>query len=235
MGKESKIVIIGIVAKHREEDKYLIRQDSRIRDEVKQAIFDNGGTAIGILSPNEKVQMAGDEWFNYEKFLDKENIINQIKLCNGVILQGGNTNESFEPFIARYCYENDIPCLGICAGQNSIARALNGTIGKVKNPEKHNSYFYNYVHKIFIDEKSKFYQIIKTKETMVNSRHRRFVEKCPQLDKVGFCDDNYPDVIESKNKKFYIGVRFHPESLYKTDDKMNNIFKKFIDKCRKKD
>lgn len=133
MGKESKKVIIGIVAKHREEDKDLIRQDSRIRDEVKQAIFDN------------------------------------------------------------------------------------------------------YVHPIFVNKNSKFYQTIKAKETMVNSRHRRFVEKCPKLDKVGFCDDNYPDVIESKNKKFYIGVRFHPESLYKKDDKMNNIFKEFIVSCRKND
>ena len=55
MGKESKKVIIGIVAKHREEDKDLIRQDSRIRYGVKQVIFDNGGPAIGILSSNEKV------------------------------------------------------------------------------------------------------------------------------------------------------------------------------------
>lgn len=231
----TKKVIIGIVAKHREEDKNLIRQDSRIRDEVKQAIFDNGGIAIGILSPNKKVQMAGDDWLDYIKFLDKENIISQIKLCDGIVLQGGNTNESFDPFIARYCYENDIPCLGICAGQNSIARALNGTIEKVKNPEKHDNSFDDYVHPIFIDEKSKIYQIIKTKKTMVNSRHRRFVEKCPRLDKVGFCDDNYPDIIESKDKKFYIGVRFHPESLYEKNDKMNNIFKEFINSCRKKD
>lgn len=231
----TKKVIIGIVAKHREEDKNLIRQDSRIRDEVKQAIFDNGGIAIGILSPNKKVQMAGDDWLDYIKFLDKENIISQIKLCDGIVLQGGNTNESFEPFIARYCYENDIPCLGICAGQNSIARALNGTIEKVKNPEKHYNSFDDYVHPIFIDEKSKIYQIIKTKKTMVNSRHRRFVKKCPRLDKVGFCDDNYPDIIESKDKKFYIGVRFHPESLYEKNDKMNNIFKEFINSCRKKD
>ena len=72
------------LAKHREEDKDLIRQDSRIRDEVKQAIFDNGGIAIGILSPNEKVQMAGDDWFIYDKFLDKENIIKQIELCDGI-------------------------------------------------------------------------------------------------------------------------------------------------------
>ena len=148
-------VIIGIVAKHNGEIKK--RPDTYIRDEVKQAIFDNGGIAIGILSPNEKVQMAGDDWLIYDKFLDKENIIKQIELCDGIILQGGNTNESYEPFIARYCYENNIPCLGICAGQNSVARALNGTIGKVKNPEKHDSSFDNYVHPIFVNKNSKFY------------------------------------------------------------------------------
>lgn len=42
----------------------------------------------------------------------------------------------------------------------------------------------------------------------------------------------YPDVIEAKNKKFYIGVRFHPESLYKKDENMNNIFKYFINTCK---
>ena len=108
-----KKVIIGIVGKHIKSDK--IRTNTLIRDEVKQAIFDNGGIAIGILSPNEKVQMAGDDWLIYDKFLDKENIIKQIELCDGIILLGGNTNESYEPFIARYCYENNIPCLGICA------------------------------------------------------------------------------------------------------------------------
>lgn len=39
--------------------------------------------------------------------------------------------------------------------------------------------------------------------------------------------------IESKDKKFYIGVRFHPESLYKNDERMNNIFKYFINECKK--
>ncbi|MBR3133719.1 MAG: hypothetical protein IKG42_06705 [Clostridia bacterium] len=50
---------------------------------------------------------------------------------------------------------------------------------------------------------------------------------------VGVCEDSYPDVIESKDKKFYIGVRFHPESLYKIDEKHNLIFKEFIKVCRK--
>lgn len=55
----------------------------------------------------------------------------------------------------------------------------------------------------------------------------------PKLDKVAFCEDGYADVIESKDKKFYIGVRFHPESLYTIDENMNNIFKKFIEVCNK--
>ena len=68
----------------------------------------------------------------------------------------------------------------------------------------------------------------------VNSRHKRAIKDCPKLDKVAFCEDGYPDVIESKNKTFYIGVRFHPESLYQIDEKHNMIFKEFIKVCKKK-
>lgn len=67
---------------------------------------------------------------------------------------------------------------------------------------------------------------------MVNSIHKRAVKDCPKLDKVAFCEDGYPDVIESKDKKFYIGVRFHPERLYKKDSKMNMIFEAFINACK---
>lgn len=204
-----------------------------IRNEVKQAIFDNGGIAIGIISPNESIQPSGDDWMKYNHLIDKENIISQIKLCNGIILQGGNTNEAFEPFIAKYCYDNDIPCLGICAGQNSIVRGLGGTTYKISNPEKHNKPKENYVHNIHIDKESMFYNIVKKEEIMVNSRHKRTVGRTPLLDRVGFCEDGYADVVESKNKRFYLGVRFHPESLYKTDENMNNIFKYFINSCKK--
>lgn len=225
-------VIIGIVAKYKDGDENEKRVDSRIRNEVKQAVFDNGGVAIGIITPNAKIQPAGDEWFEYLNLIDEENIVSQIKICDGIILQGGNANEAFEPFIAKYCYDNDIPCLGICAGQNSIVRGLGGTTYKISNPEKHNRPNDEYVHSIHIDKSSKFYNIVKKEEIMVNSRHKRTVNESPLLDKVGFCEDGYSDVIEAKNKKFYIGVRFHPESLYKIDDNMNKIFEYFIEICR---
>lgn len=222
--------IIGIVGKHIKDNS--IRTNTLIRDEVKQAIFDNGAIGIGILSPNDEILYTSDDWKSSEEKIEKENIIEQIKLCDGIILQGGSTNEAFENWIAKYCYDNDIPCLGICAGQNSIVRALGGTTFEITNPEKHNQPNEDYVHKIFIDTTSKFYQIVNKQEIMVNSRHKRSINQCPLLDKVGFCEDKYADIVEAKNKKFYIGVRFHPESLYKIDENMNHLFQYFIETCK---
>ena len=224
-------VIIGIVGKHVKDDK--IRTDTLIRDEVKQAVFDNGAIGIGILSPNSEILFTSDEWKSVENKIEKEKIMEQIKLCDGIILQGGATNEAFENWIAKYCYDNDIPCLGICAGQNSIVRGLGGTTFLIPNPEKHNQSSKDYVHNIDIDKSSNFYNMVKKEEINVNSRHKRSIKSCPQLDKVAFCEDGYLDVVESKIKRFYIGVRFHPESLYKTDENMNNIFTSFIEACKK--
>ena len=224
-------VIIGIVGKHIKSDK--TRTDTLIRDEVKQAIFDNGAIGIGILSPNDEILYTSDDWKNIEENIEKEKVVEQIRLCDGIILQGGSTNEAFENWIAKYCYDNDIPCLGICAGQNSIVRGLDGTTYKIPNPEKHSKPDEDYVHTIHIDTTSRFYGIVNKEEIMVNSRHKRTIDQCPLLDKVGFCEDGYADVVEAKNKKFYIGVRFHPESLYKIDENMNKIFEEFIKVCQK--
>ena len=52
--------VIGIITKHKNEDN--VRLDTFIRDEVGQAIFDNGGIAIGIIPPNEGKVHATNDW-----------------------------------------------------------------------------------------------------------------------------------------------------------------------------
>lgn len=225
-------IIIGIVSKHNPKNTGC--EKIYITDATKQAIFDNGAIAIGILPTEDIVNYKGNDnkWNDNLNEVEKENLISQIKLCDGVILQGGIEMDNYEFIIAKYCYENNIPILGICAGQNAIAKALGGSTYKIPNPEEHNI-SRDYVHSIKIQENSKFYSIIGSKEIMVNSLHTNTIDKCPYLDKVGFCKDGYADVIESKDKEFYIGVRFHPEDLYKKDSKINKIFKYFIETCKK--
>ena len=53
--------IIGIVSKHYATYKSN-RTDTFIRDEVKQAIYDNGGIAIGILPTESQINYCGDNW-----------------------------------------------------------------------------------------------------------------------------------------------------------------------------
>lgn len=228
-----KKAVIGIVSKHYKENK-TERTDTYIRDEVKQAIFDNGAVAIGILPPDKEIKDIADNWKEDLSKEEYDSLISQIKLCDGIIFQGGMAADNYENIAAKYCYKNNIPVLGICCGQNIIARAIGGTTYKIPNPEKHMQPSKEYVHSVKIDKTSKFYQVIKKEEIMVNSRHKKVIKDCPNLDKVGFCEDGYPDVVEARDKDFYIGVRFHPESLYKTDENMNNIFKKFIEICEKK-
>lgn len=38
--------------------------------------------------------------------------------------------------------------------------------------------------------------------------------------------------LNQKKKRFYLGVRFHPESFYQQDGTMNRIFKYFIEVCK---
>lgn len=177
--------IIGVVSKHYATYKSN-KIDTFIRDEVKQAIFDNGGVAIGILLTETDINYCGDDRKDNLSIEEKENLIAQLKLCDGVILQGGAETDNYESVIAKYCYENDVPVLGICAGQNNIARALGGTTCKISNPEKHDKSFDEYVHSINIDKSSKFYDIVRTNKMQVNSRHKRTIKECPNLDKVVF-------------------------------------------------
>jgi len=229
--------IIGIVAKYLEDSiSNDVLTDTIIRDEVRNAVLENGGLPIGILSTQVNIDFNHNIDSDFENEISKQqkqDFISQIKLCDGVILQGGRSSMKYESWIAKYLYENDIPTLGICGGQNAMVRGLGGTTKFVENQEKHHQHFVDEAHYIHINKKSKFYKIVKCETMPVNSRHFKTVDKLPKEFIVSaVCDDGYSDVIESPNKKFFMAVRFHPESLYTKYKEHNNIFKAFINVCK---
>ena len=69
---------------------------------------------------------------------------------------------------------------------------------------------------------------------MVNSRHIGYSSDLGILKAVAYSPNGIDEVVEDSNKKFYVCVQFHPESLYKKDKNMNNIFKEFIKICEEK-
>lgn len=73
--------------------------------------------------------------------------------------------------------------------------------------------------------------MIGKEEVEVNSRHIRHSLNTSVLKVVAVSPDGVDEIVEDSSKTFYIGVQFHPESLYKKDEYMNNIFANFIKVC----
>ena len=227
---------IGIVSKNLTAEDFYGWQWQRISDSIRYAINKNNGLTIGILpQKNNQFFNQEDEHENIKLTeLEQSNLLQILKLCDGIILQGGITSHNYEEFIAKHCYDNNIPCLGICAGFNNIVRALGGSTIKLSNIDKHDRPDLQYAHSCnIVDKDSLFYKIVGQCSFPVNSVHTYIANTIPDLlNVVAISDDNQIEVVEAKNKKFYIGIKYHPELLIDKDDFENNIFKVFVDMCR---
>lgn len=188
---------------------------------------------IGIVSRKED-----------DKYYVKEEIINMIlkynsipiiinsndkeviKFCDGIVFPGGDEIEENDINLIKYLYDKDIPCFGICLGMQEMGYAFNGHFNKISN--------YNhlkkdkYVHEVKINKKSKLYKILDKEIIKVNSRHKDYL-----IDTNLFIT-GVSDVIESiedTNKRFFIGVQWHPESMLDYDLNSNLLVEAFIKEC----
>ena len=176
-----------------------------VYNDIVKAVKKNCATPIGLILEED-----------YKELID---------LCDGLIFQGGDNFEEYDFKALKYAYDNDIPVLGICLGMQLMGVLFNGRMMDISNHKKYNSY----AHSIKIKRDSKLYDIFKEDIIKVNSRHKSVI-KNTDLDVVAISNDGYIESIEDKNKKFFIGVQWHPESMT-YDDRQNKLFKYFIDSC----
>lgn len=181
-----------------------------VYNEIADAIEKSGGIPIGILP-------LQSDW---------EEIINK---CDGLIFQGGDEEKLYEKIYMKYAYYNDIPTLGICLGMQIMGTIFDGILMDIKEHKKKGI---SYVHEVIISKNSKLYDLLKTEKIMVNSRHKSSLINT-HLDIVAKSSDGIIEAIEDKKKKFFLGVQWHPESMYEYDKLQRKLFNLFIDVCRK--
>lgn len=188
-----------------------------IYENIRTSIINSGGIPLGIMPTTENIDNFDD------------NVYKVIDICDGIVLQGGDEFYKYDEECLKYIYEKNIPTLGICLGMQLMGSIFGGNL---ENVTKHKYKDKKYVHKVYIDKNSKLYDIFKSEIINVNSRHVSALTNT-NLDIVGLTDDNVIEAIEDKNKKFFIGVQWHPESMYSYDILECNLFDYFIDVCRK--
>ncbi|MCL4581759.1 glutamine amidotransferase [Fusobacterium nucleatum YWH7199] len=191
---------------------------------------------------------------------DKEVIISQAQLIDGLILSGGHDINPYnygqepsqkigETFPERDTYEmilleeskkRNIPILGICRGFQLINVAAGGTLYQDLSLIPGNILKHNQVsnptlktHKVEIKENSVISSIF-GKETMVNSFHHQVIDKVANdFIVVAKASDGVVEAIEHKTYKFLVAVQWHPEMLAVNCEKARELFSKFVEEAKK--
>lgn len=178
-----------------------------IYSEVSRTVLNNGGIPIGLILEED-----------YKELID---------ICDGLIFQGGDDFEEYDLKALKYAYDKDIPVLGICLGMQLMGVLFGGIMFDIDNHKKR----LDYAHSVNIKRNSKLYNILKNDIIKVNSRHNSVI-KNTKLNVSAISNDGYVEALEDSNKKFFIGVQWHPESMVTYDEKQNNLFKYFIKCCK---
>lgn len=160
--------------------------------------------------------------------------------------------------VANYCVENDIPYFGICLGMQVLcinqanqkmklanANSLefdNTTQDPIfieidKSTKKIGSSLRRGNKEVKISQKTLAYSSYKTDNIVERHRHRFCFnnEYIPLFEKNGFVfsgmgsQDNIVEIVELSNKRFIIGVQYHPEFLTRPN-KIHPLFKTFLEK-----
>lgn len=131
--------------------------------------------------------------------------------------------------------------LGICFGMQILNVARGGTLFQdietdIENCVKHEQGkpLARNSHSIEVDEKSLLSRLI-TKENgvTVNSHHHQAVKDVGKnLKATAWAKDGVIECLEdTRDDRFVLGVQWHPELSWNTDELSKNIFKEFISSC----
>lgn len=206
-------------------------------EEIRLSIVKNGGIPILILPTND---------FLYDHHNDvplltkeeKEDIYSIAQLCDGILFQGGLDWYEYDAIVYNYAFEKDIPILGICAGMQMMACIDNynffSDLTIPNNTEiNHQEKNKKYVHKVEVVNNTLLYDIVKTKCLNVNSRHNYHIAEVNNFIISAYSTDGLIEAIEYPNKRFILGVQWHPESMLYYDEYANKIFARFLKMCQK--
>lgn len=187
---------------------------------------------------------------------DRKELDCLFNMCGGFLLTGGQdvspslygekksplcgeTNDErdmMDSYILKRAVEADKPALGICRGIQLMNAAFGGTLYQDLPYEygtkvnHHMSPPYDRaVHSVNVVKGSLLYKIIGKERIGVNSYHHQAVKDLsPAFKAAAISEDGLIEGIAMENKKFVLGVQWHPEFSYLTDENSKKIVRAFV-------
>lgn len=149
--------------------------------------------------------------------------------------------DAFELALMREVLELDLPLLAICRGMQTLNVACGGNLfldiaSQLPQAGKHD-WWGNFerdklVHRVKIEPRSKLAEILMVNEAQTNSLHHQAVKEPGEgLRAVAWAEDGVIEAIEHTEKRFAIGVQWHPEWL-QAQEPMRALYRAFVKACQ---
>lgn len=134
------------------------------------------------------------------------------------------------------------PILGICRGIQLINTALGGTLYQDIPTQLHQDFPVAHTqpfpsaspsHYVTISRDSRLFQITGKEKIPVNSMHHQACKRLGSgLIPAAWSSDELIEAVEMPDYPYLLGVQWHPEHLWETDDAAKSLFSSFINACR---
>lgn len=210
-------------------------------EDSRRAIIKKGGVPF-VLLPNQDLDYEPTRPRDVPPLttIEREELKRMITMCDGVFIPGGYKWYEFDCQLYEYALEQNLPILGICTGMQMMARIDNQSdqdafFPNIRNETETNHHQRNvkYVHDVILTEGSLLQQIIGETKISVNSRHNYHIPKVNHFQVAAVSHDELIEGMEATNKKFVIGVQWHPETMLGYDQPANRLLEAFIKACQK--
>ena len=150
--------------------------------------------------------------------------------------------DELELAFSRWALEEGKPVLGICRGIQVMNVAAGGSLyqdipSQFRTRLRHATDLslarQTIAHDIAIEPQSRLAGLVGGEPLPVNSWHHQAIKDLGG----GFvvtarAADGIIEAFESPQHPFAIGVQFHPEDLYESDERVRRLFRAFVDACR---
>ena len=225
---------IGIILKysHLPDDRPILYLGEKLRRCIQKA----GGFIIPIVQVQD-CDYYTTKYNEYEELTkkEKESIEKYLDMVDGVIFPGGHKITPYDKYVLERCIDRDIPTLGLCLGMQLMS-CVDEDFKVYENDTSINHFQESddiMTHKVKITKNTHLYKILKKEEIKVNSFHNYHVTINNKYKVSALSEDGYIEGIELDDKRFHIGIQWHPEISYDFDDDSKKIIDYFINICKK--
>ncbi len=180
-----------------------------------------------------------------------------LEICGGFLMTGGQDvspsvyhakkeawcgsccelRDEMEQYILKGAVDRDKSVLGICRGIQFMNACYGGTLYQDLATE-HASCVDHHMkppydraaHQVTLQKDTPLYNILRKEQIGVNSLHHQAIKAlASDFRAMAFSEDGLIESICRPSNKFVVGIQWHPEFSYETDENSRKIINAFVD------